>query len=65
MNNTSTLRLVCNASAVPPPKIVWLKNGVPLEENPGTTEKSISYVMAFIKNLFVVVFTVFVTGLTY
>ncbi|XP_005467522.1 vascular endothelial growth factor receptor kdr-like [Oreochromis niloticus] len=37
VNNTSTLRLVCNASAVPPPKIMWLKDGVPLEENPGIT----------------------------
>lgn len=44
---------------------MWLKDGVPLEENPGTTEKSISYVMAFMKNFFVVVFTVLVTKLTY
>ncbi|XP_030594896.1 vascular endothelial growth factor receptor kdr-like [Archocentrus centrarchus] len=37
VNSSGTLTLVCNVSAVPPPKITWLKNGVLLEKNPGIT----------------------------
>lgn len=37
VNSSSTLMLACLALGVPPPYIMWYKNGVPVDEGPGIT----------------------------
>ncbi|XP_058505740.1 vascular endothelial growth factor receptor kdr-like [Solea solea] len=37
VNSSSTLTLACLAQGVPHPRIMWYKNGVPVEEGPGVT----------------------------